>query len=85
MKKNGPHSLFRLVVILLLCILGTVVLVPGAADMNAAAGPAGSPGLSAPGASAGHQACYTLDTSRPEWLQTSPFVYLPLVLKNNAP
>jgi hypothetical protein len=29
--------------------------------------------------------CYTIDTSRPEWLTESPLVYLPVVLRDFEP
>ena len=31
------------------------------------------------------QTCYTIDTSRPEWLSAQVFIYLPLVLKSFGP
>ena len=31
------------------------------------------------------QPCYTIDTSRPEWLAEAAYVYLPVVLKEFGP
>jgi hypothetical protein len=57
-----------LIVALLVGTLGTAALASQA------------PGAAADGAPAGRQMCYTLDTSRPEWL-TRHF-YLPIILRN---
>jgi hypothetical protein len=76
MRDRSARSYRGLVLALLLCILGLALF-------TAHAAPLASAGLCEQAGAA--QACYTLDTSRPEWLQTSPFVYLPVVLKNDIP
>jgi hypothetical protein len=57
-----------LIVALLLGVVGTAVLASQA------------PGPSAEQAPAVQPACYTLDTSRPEWL--TRLFYLPIILRN---
>ncbi|MBN1814928.1 MAG: hypothetical protein JXA14_24020 [Anaerolineae bacterium] len=76
MTRNLTSVTTGLLLVLLLCTLSALLF-------TAHALPASDTENLATGAAA--QACYTLDTSRPEWLQTSPVVYLPLVLRNHAP
>jgi hypothetical protein len=83
MRKNTPHLLFRLASVLLLCVLVTLLLVPNTAGRNVASVRAGCLSPSAPGAIAGQQVCYSLDTSRAEWLQPVP-IYLPVIIKGNT-
>jgi hypothetical protein len=76
MKTDSKKLFVALLLVFLLSLLGAALFATHAAPLD-------NSGVSE--LATASQACYTLDTSRPEWLQTSPFVYLPLVLKNNAP
>jgi hypothetical protein len=82
MKYSVKNLLKRIVLVLVLCALATTLLAAHAAGTQGSS-PPDSEALS-PGAVAGiTQNCYTIDTSRPEWLGWD--VYLPVVLKGYAP
>ncbi|MBN1657712.1 MAG: hypothetical protein JXA93_04890 [Anaerolineae bacterium] len=76
MTRNFTTITAGLLLILLLSTLGAGLLTVHALPVGGAENLVTDVGV---------QACYTLDTSRPEWLATSPFVYLPVVLKNATP
>jgi hypothetical protein len=76
MSKNWSRMWIGLLVIAVLCILATTLLADGAVD---AAGP------HSPGPADRQPTCYTIDTSRPEWLQAPVSIYLPLITKQHAP
>ena len=71
MKENYQRLLVILILVVILFSTGTALL--------AAQAP------SAKGSLARQPACYTIDTSRPEWLSAQVFIYLPLVLKSFGP
>jgi hypothetical protein len=72
MSRGRMNLLRALVSALLLCALGGLFLAAYASP----SGPAPAP------PAAGDQACYTIDTTRFEWLSYS--VYLPVVLKSHG-
>ena len=75
MKKNLERFLRILTLAILLCALGIVALYISAAVDQAAIEK--DPACESLDAAA---ACYSLDTSRPEWL--TGYVYLPLIIRN---
>lgn len=83
MTRNMPHLLSRLVVILLFCVLVTLLFAANIAERNVAAEQASSHNQLMTGPISSQAACYTLDTSRPEWLQP-PSIYLPLIIRDHA-
>ena len=74
-KKGVNTVLTGLILAILVCTLGAAMLAAQAAPLEGV-------GLYEPAAAA--QDCYTLDTSRPEWLAAEPStaIYLPVVVKN---
>jgi hypothetical protein len=80
-KIRMKTVLIGLILAILLGTLGAAMLSTHASGFE---GSAVSSGMASYPATA-NQACYTLDTSRPEWLQGLPILYLPVVLKNYAP
>lgn len=82
MGKGKTGKLLRIgFLVLLLCLLGVAML--GGPAGNAA--PQTVPGDASIRAATDQQTCYTLDTSRPEWLGDWTAVYLPVITKNLAP
>jgi hypothetical protein len=82
MVHRAKNLLKRIVLVMLLCALATTLLAAHAGSTqgnplpeSAAPGPGEMVGIA--------QACYTIDTSRPEWLGLR--VYLPIVLKAYTP
>ena len=67
--------------VLLLCLFGAAML--GGTAGNAA--PQTVPVDPSIRTEASQQTCYTIDTSRPEWLADWTFGYLPLVLMGSNP
>ena len=79
MIKGKLRRVLRvLALVLLLCSVGSVLL---------AAYASGGQGGYAPQdcTDAGDAPCYTIDTSRPEWLGGWSVVYLPVITKNYKP
>lgn len=79
-EKGVKTVLTRLILAILICTLGAAMLVTHASgfeDNAVSSGVAYYPAAAA-------QDCYTLDTSRPEWLAAGPStaIYLPVVVKN---
>ena len=74
MKRNLTTVAVVFLLVLLVCAIG-------AALFTVYASPVDEPGNLPTGI--GGQACYTLDTSRPEWLQPPP-IYLPLIMKDHT-
>ena len=73
MKTDWKKMSMAVLLVLLLSLLGAALVATYAAPME-------NSGLSEPAAA--EQDCYTLDTSRPEWL--AYYVYLPVILKSSG-
>ena len=75
MKENLSRTAMVLLLVFLLTCLGVALFAAHAAPLQ-------DTGLNEPAAAA--QDCYTLDTSRPEWLAEGPSAatYLPVIVKN---
>jgi hypothetical protein len=82
MVNERAKKLVRIALLaLLLCLLGTATL--GSVEGNAA--PQALSGEATIQTQVGQQACYTIDTSRPEWLGNWTAIYLPVITKSFAP
>lgn len=75
-KIRTRTLLMGLSLAILLGTLGAAMLAPQASGFEGNAVPAGA--AYSPSAD---QNCYSLDTSRPEWLQSPTRIYLPLITK----
>lgn len=73
MKTDSKKLFTALLLVFLLSLLGAALFATHAAPLT-------NSGVDEPAAAA--QACYTLDTSRPEWLQSPAILYLPLITKD---
>ena len=82
MGKGRTRKLARIgLLVLLLCLFGAVML-GGTAGNAAPQTVFGDPSLRT---GASQQTCYTIDTSRPEWLGNWTTVYLPIITKSFVP
>jgi len=84
-NANAGKLLRILVLVVLLSLVGTVTLGAFASDLNGDLASANSADCVSIRPAAGDQACYTLDTSRPEWLGGWTMVYLPVIIKGDKP
>jgi hypothetical protein len=82
MKNVKSQRLLRIgLLVFLLCLFGAVLM--GGAEGNAAPGTAS--GDASDRMEANQQSCYTIDTSRPEWLGNWTTIYLPIITKSYSP
>jgi hypothetical protein len=86
MIGEKPKKLMRIVLFaLLLALVGTALLGAYASGAEGSSAPRDLLASASNGPAASQPACYTLDTSRPEWLGGWTVLYLPVILKNPAP
>ena len=82
MARSKARSVLGLALLLVLIVMGS----SGFGGLQSmAAGVELAPSAREMGEGVPLQPCYTIDTSRPEWLAEAAFVYLPVVLKEFGP
>ncbi len=82
MVNERAKKLVRIALLaLLLFLFGTATL----GSVEGSAAPQALSGEATIQTQVGQQACYTIDTSRPEWLGNWTAIYLPVITKSFAP